>query len=80
MLRFDFHVSHHDVRRKRVVSQDELSAVQKVKIPEPRPLQYHEVRVRRGITGLFTISVDPALLRARPRVPDDSSIRPTMLK
>jgi hypothetical protein len=35
---FDFYVSHHDVRQKRVVSQDELSAVQKVEIPEPRPL------------------------------------------
>jgi hypothetical protein len=38
MLRFDLHVAHHDVRRERVVSEDELSAVQKVEIPEPRPL------------------------------------------
>ena len=61
VLRCDLHVPHHDVPPERVAPQDELPPVQRVEIPEPRPLQDHEVRV----PGQAALRGDNVLLCAR---------------
>ena len=56
--RFDLYVPYDEVRVVRIVSQDNVLLVQKVKIPESRSLQDYEVRV----SCRFTVRGDGVLL------------------
>lgn len=72
--RFDLYVPYDEVRVVRIVSQDNVLLVQKVKIPEPRSLQDYEVRV----SCRFAVRGDGALL-APPVGLDLTCYSPLML-
>jgi hypothetical protein len=74
--RRDLYIPNDDVGVERIVTHDELFPIQKEKIPEPRPLQDHEVRV----PVRYTVRGDKALLLARPCFTTDSSIVARMLE
>ncbi len=70
--RFDLYVPYDEVRVVRIFPQDTLLLVQKVKIPESRPLQNNEVRV----SCRFTIRGDDILLDPVRRVRSNLLLTP----
>ena len=70
--RFDLYVPYHEFRIVRIFPQDTLLLVQKVKIPESRPLQNYKVRV----SCRFTVRGDDVLLGPVRRVRSNLLLTP----
>ncbi len=70
--RFGLYIPYHEVRVVRIVSQDNLLLIQKVKIPESRPLQNYKVRV----SCRFAVRGDDVLLGSARKVRSNLLITP----